>query len=99
MHFLLHYEFAPDYLARRSEFRSVHLGLAWQAVERGDLVLGGAVGDPIDGGLLLFRGESPAAAVDFAEADPYVVNGLVTNWNVKPWHTVIGAGAANPIRG
>jgi uncharacterized protein YciI len=98
MHYLLSYEFASDYLARRGEFRTAHLELAWEAVERGEIVLCGAVGDPIDSGLLLFQGDSPAAATAFAEGDPYVRNGIVTRWQVKPWHTVVGPAAANPVR-
>ncbi len=31
MHYLLFYETAPDYLERRSQFRTEHLTLAWQA--------------------------------------------------------------------
>ncbi len=94
MHYLLHYEAAPDYLERRAEFRGDHLAMALAARERGDLVLGGAVGDPVDGALLLFRTEESAKA--FAGADPYVANGLVTRWYVRPWHTVVGEGIEPP---
>lgn len=97
-HFLLTYQVAPDYLVRRGEFRDAHLALAWQAVERGELVLGGATGDPPDGALLLFAGDTPAAAEAFARADPYVLNGLVTAWRVLPWKTVVGVAAADPVR-
>ena len=58
MHYLLIYELAPDYLARRPQFRTAHLTLAWQAAERGDLLLAGAVGDPLEGAILLFSAES-----------------------------------------
>jgi hypothetical protein len=98
MHFLLLYELAPDYLERRGEFRMTHLNLAWQAVERGELVLGGALADPADSAVLLFQGESPAAAERFAEADPYVQNGLVRSWRVRPWNTVVGPAAATPVK-
>ncbi len=98
MHWLLMYELAPDYLERRPDFRGAHLDLAWAAVERGELELGGAVGDPVDLAILLFRGESPAAAEAFAAADPYVRNGLVRSWRVRPWTTVVGEGAAMPVR-
>jgi uncharacterized protein YciI len=98
MHFLLFYDTAPDYLARRGEHRGDHLALAWAAHERGELVLGGALADPVDGALLLFRGDSPAVAERFAEADPYVRNGLVTRWHVRPWTTVVGETAATPVR-
>lgn len=92
------YDFAPDYLERRGEFRNEHLTLAWRAHERGEVVLGGALGEPVDGGLLLFRSDSPAAAEQFAQADPYVTSGLVTRWRVRPWTTVVGKDAATPVR-
>lgn len=97
-HFVLSYDLAPDYLARRPQFRDAHLARAWEAVERGELVLGGALGDPVVGALLLFVGETPEAAEAFARADPYVANGLVTGWRVRPWATVVGADAAMPVR-
>ncbi|MDP5280543.1 YciI-like protein [Sphingomonas sp. DG1-23] len=95
-HFLLFYELAADYLERRSRYRDAHLGLAWAAVERGELLLGGAVGDPVESALLLFT--DVAAARAFAQADPYVAQGLVTRWSIAPWATVVGGEAANPVR-
>ncbi len=97
-HFLLSYELAPDYIERRPLFRAPHLALAWQAVERGELLLAGALGDPVEGALLLFQGESAAVAEAFARADPYVTNGLVTGWRVLPWATVVGDAAVDPVR-
>lgn len=98
MHYLLIYDLAPDYLERRAAFRAEHLALAWRAHERGDLVLAGALADPTDQAMLLFQGDSPAAAEAFAAVDPYVKNGLVRQWRVRPWTTVVGALAANPVR-
>jgi uncharacterized protein len=98
MHYLLFYEYAPDYLTRRAELRPSHLKLAWQASERGELLLGGALADPVDSGILLFQGDSPAVAEQFAAADPYVLNGLVIHWRVRPWTTVVGPLAASPVR-
>jgi uncharacterized protein YciI len=96
MHVLLTYELAPDYLTRRSAFRAPHLALAWEAADKGDLILGGAVGDPVESALLLFT--SAEAATAFAEADPYVAEGLVRAWRVLPWTTVVGRDAATPVR-
>jgi uncharacterized protein YciI len=93
MHYLLMYDVTDDYVERRAAFRTAHLDLARQAVERGELVLGGALAEPVDTALLLFRGSSPAAAEAFAMADPYVLNGLVKRWRVRPWTTVIGKDA------
>jgi uncharacterized protein YciI len=98
MHYLLFYEVAPDYLERRGQFRDAHLALAWEAHARGELILGGALADPVDGAVLIFAGESPAVVERFVAADPYVHNGLITSWRVRPWTTVVGDGAANPVR-
>ena len=97
MHYLLIYDAAPDYVQRRTEFRNAHLSLAWEAYDRGDLVLAGALGNPVDGAALLFTGSSPEVASSFAKVDPYVVNGLVTTWSVREWTTVVGENAATPI--
>jgi uncharacterized protein YciI len=97
-HYLLFYELVDDYLTRRAEFRDVHLGLAWKASERGELVLGGALANPVDGAVLLFKGDSPEVAERFAKSDPYVANGLVKRWYVREWTTVVGEGSANPRR-
>ena len=90
MHYLLMYETAPDYLDRRGAFRSQHLGLAREAHARGELVLGGALANPVDGAIFLFKGDSPKIAEDFAAADPYVKNGLIKSWHVREWTTVVG---------
>ncbi|MFN0020150.1 MAG: YciI-like protein [Pirellulaceae bacterium] len=93
MHYLLFYDVVADYAERRTPFRAEHLALARAAHQQGELVLGGAFADPIDGAVLLFVGDSPAAAEKFAAADPYVRNGLVTKWRVRAWGTVVGDGA------
>ena len=98
MHFLLLYQFVPDYLERRPLHRSEHLRLAWQAHERGELILAGALAEPADAAVLLFEGENDAAAKARAAADPYVRAGLVTRWSVRPWTTVVGDSAATPVR-
>lgn len=97
-HFLLFYDVADDFMERRPDFRREHLEVAWQAHERGELVLAGALLDPPDGALLLFRGEAPAVAEQFAHQDPYVVHGLVRSWRVREWTTVVGTEPANPVR-
>jgi uncharacterized protein YciI len=96
-HFLLFYDVAPDYLERRGAFRGVHLEKAWASHRRGELMLGGALADPIDGAVLLFRAESIAVVEDFARTDPYVVNGVVVRWRAREWTTVVGDDAATPI--
>lgn len=90
MHTILFYELVDDYLQRRAALREEHLEKARQSLNRGDLVLAGALADPVDQAMLLFRGDSTEAAEAFAKADPYVKNGLVKSWRVRKWTTVIG---------
>lgn len=98
MHYLLFYDVVDDYVERRAAFRAEHLALARQASERGELVLGGALANPVDGAILLFRGTSPAVAERFAAVDPYVKNGLVRSWRIREWTTVVGPGAEVPAK-
>jgi uncharacterized protein YciI len=97
-HFLLLYDLAPDYMERRSSLRGEHLQLAWAAHEQGQLVLGGALTEPTDTAVLLFKADSREAVESFAKADPYVTQGLVTAWRVREWTTVVGGDAAAPLR-
>jgi len=97
MHYLLMYDVVDDYVERRAPHRREHIALAREAVARGELVLGGALASPADGVVLLFRGNSPAAAEAFAQSDPYVRNGIVTRWRVREWTTVVGRDAEVPL--
>src|SRR3989442_14660377 len=96
MHYLLFYDVVPDYVSRRGQFRDAHLKLARQAYERGELVLAGALADPVDGAVLIFRGRDAQAAEAFARADPYVASGLVTKWRGRARAPPAGGGGAPP---
>src|SRR5262245_10539132 len=96
-HYLLFYTVAEDYVTRRAPYRKAHLEHAWRSVGRGELVLGGALANPPDAAILLFRCDSPAPVDAFAKDDPYVKNGVVTAWRVREWTTVAGTEAATPI--
>jgi uncharacterized protein YciI len=97
LHYLLFYDVVSDYAERRLPLRVAHLAHARAAHACGELLLGGALCDPVDGAVLLFRGDSPAAAEAFAAADPYVTHGLVTRWTVRAWATVVGDEPAIPL--
>ncbi|ACL39092.1 YCII-related [Pseudarthrobacter chlorophenolicus A6] len=99
MHAVLEYTYADDYLESREQYRGLHLKAAWEAVERGELLLGGAVGEGPFTGLLIFTGDSALdAAKAFVAADPYVAGGVVTSWTARPWTTVVGHEAATPVQ-
>jgi uncharacterized protein YciI len=89
-YFALFYHVVDDYVARRAQFREDHLRLADAAHRRGELVLAGALTDPTDGALLVFRAPDRSVAESFARNDPYVLNGLVTRWEVRSWAVVVG---------
>jgi uncharacterized protein YciI len=89
-YYALFYDAIDDFIARRGAYRDEHLRLAREAYARGELVLAGALADPPDGALLIFQGESPAVAEVFARQDPYVKNGLITDWRVRNWIVVVG---------
>jgi uncharacterized protein YciI len=74
------------------------LKLAWEAQERGEIVVAGALQDPADMAVLMFQGESPEVAERFAKADPYVLHGLVAGYRVRQWNTVVGELAFTPVR-
>jgi|SRR5690606_9946223 len=89
-YYALFYTTVQDYIQKRTPYREQHLTLAKAAAENGTLIMGGALADPSDGALLVFKGDSPKIAEDFARNDPYVKNGLITKWYVRPWDVVIG---------
>ena len=92
-YYVLEYEVVDDYVNRRAPFREAHLTLLREAHARGVVSIGGALGNPPDGALLIFRSETPSVAEDFARRDPYVTNGLITRWRVRPWNVVVGGEA------
>ena len=89
-YYVLEYEVVDRFAERRAPFREEHLRLVRDAHANGELVKAGALGDPPNGALLVFRAASPAEAEAFARRDPYVTNGVVTRWKVRPWNVVIG---------
>jgi hypothetical protein len=96
MHFLLIYEVVNNYVEKRVPYRKDHLSLIQKAFDAGEIVLAGALAEPADGAVLVFRGPGPEAAERFARADPYVINGVVTSWRIRKWSTVVGDGATLP---
>jgi uncharacterized protein YciI len=89
MYLLLEYALVDDYLERRAAVRDEHLSLASAAHARGDLLLAGALPDPYDRALLIWTADRDVVE-SFAEQDPYVRNGLVSRWTIRPWNVVVG---------
>ena len=90
MYYMLIYKTVDDYVERRAPYRAEHLGYAEAARTRGELFMGGALADPADTAILVFKAESRAVVENFARNDPYVRSGLIVEWSVRPWTVVIG---------
>ena len=97
MHFVLTYHYTDDYLEKRGQYRNDHLRHAWAAQQRGQLILGGAAGDPPDSAVIVFDVQDDAMIEQFVQADPYYLNGLVRSYRIQPWTTVVGDLAMSPI--
>jgi uncharacterized protein YciI len=87
-HQALIYDYVENAVEARAPHREEHLALVQRYFDSGDLSAGGALGDPPHGGLIIFRGDDPAVAERFVGEDPYVANGVVTNWRIEPWTVV-----------
>jgi uncharacterized protein YciI len=90
MYYILFYKTVDNYVEKRIPFRDAHLAYAQKAHETGSLFMAGALVDPADTAVLVFIGDAPDFAEEFARNDPYVINGLITNWYIRPWTVVIG---------
>ena len=91
MHFLLFYDYVEDILERRAPHRAGHLALVGEYAERGEVILAGAFVNPTDGATLVFQVENRSQIEDFVQKDPYVINGLVTEWRIREWKVVAGS--------
>lgn len=90
MYWLLLYDYVDGILERRAPFREAHLALARDAHQRGTLVLAGALADPLDGAVFVFRADDRSVVEGFVQNDPYVTEGLVTAWRIRSWNVVVG---------
>jgi len=90
MYYILFYTTVKDYIEKRVPYREVHLAYAEEAYKRGELILAGALDNPADSAVLVFKGDSPKAAEEFVKNDPYVKSGIITKWEIRPWTVVIG---------
>jgi hypothetical protein len=96
VYWILFYEVVDDYVERRRPLRDRHLARAQEAYQRGELLLAGALAEPADGAVLVFKASSAAVAEQFARDDPYVKEGLVTSWRIRQWTVVVGEGIDPP---
>ena len=97
-YYAVFYEVVDDFIARRAAFRGEHLRRVSESYARGELILGGALAEPVDRALLVFHVADKQTVLSFVLNDPYVLSGLVKKWEVRPWNVVTGnAAAPNPV--
>lgn len=90
MYYILFYEAVDNYIEMRQPFREAHFNHIKPYVDRGDVRLAGALADPADGAVLVFNVNDKKIIEEFAGNDPYVKNGVVTNWYIREWTVVLG---------
>ena len=90
MYYVLLYDYVKDVAERRTPFRQTHLGMLGKLKDEGKVLMAGAWSDPLDGAAFVFKGPDKSVVEDFVRVDPYVANGLVTQWRVREWNVVVG---------
>lgn len=89
MYYLLTYQLIDDYLEAREAYRADHFQHVKAAQAKGAFFMGGAFDGGKEAGLL-FKVDNKQVVEDFVLNDPYYKAGLVTSWEAKLWHVVIG---------
>jgi len=83
---ILFYDYVENILELRAPHRDAHLSEIRAGRDDGRIVMAGPLGDPPHGAAIVFKDKATAEA--FANADPYVSNGLVSDWHVDLWAVV-----------
>lgn len=88
---LLTLDYVEDILEKRDPYRAEHIAGAKAEEEAGRCVLAGALQNPTDKGVFVFKDCDEGYVRDFVERDAYVKAGLVTGYTIRPWLVVVGA--------
>lgn len=91
MYYILTYDFVSDYMYARTPHRADHFAHIKPYIDNGSLLLGGALVDPSDKGVLVFQATDEQTVEEIAKQDPYVKNGVVTKYVVRQWSVVAGS--------
>jgi uncharacterized protein YciI len=89
-YYILIYKTVDNYIERRAPYREKHLAYCSASKARSELFMGGALADPPDTAILVFRTADRSVVEGFARDDPYVKAGLIQEWSVRPWTVVVG---------
>jgi uncharacterized protein YciI len=73
VYYILFYEVIGDHVTRRAPYREEHLRLLNEAHERGELVMAGALSEPVDGAVLIFCADDATVPRRFAQLRPDIL--------------------------
>ena len=88
--YVVQYDYVENLLEKRKPYRTSHLAHIGKQMEQGNVVLAGTVGNPPTEGLMIFRNLTSTEVEQLAQEDPYVINGVVKKFTVKPYLAVVG---------
>ncbi len=88
MKYVMTYRAVEDFLPLAQRNYPGHSARVDEFARRGDLLMVGTFDEPMNGeamGVFTTR----EAAEEFIGGDPFVLNGVVASWAVRPWNEVL----------
>ena len=87
---LLTLEYVDDMLEKRGPHREEHLAGARRGFDAGEIVMAGALTDPVDAGVFVFKNVDKEFVENFVKNDAYYKAGVVAKYTIRPWMDVVG---------
>ncbi|HZE34367.1 MAG TPA: YciI family protein [Actinoallomurus sp.] len=88
MKYVVFYESSPDVLTLAPQHFPAHQARLADFHARGLLLMVGTFGDPVkEGSMAIFT--TREGAEEFVKGDPFVLNGVVSSWNLREWNEVL----------
>jgi uncharacterized protein len=91
---VLFYESSSDVRAKAPQHFAAHRARWEEFRARGTLLMVGPFANPEEGAMAVFT--TGEAAQEFAEGDPFVLNGVVTKWHIRKWDEAIANDQSAP---
>ena len=89
-YFLLTLDYVENMVEKRASHREEHLNGAKKASGEGYCVMAGALTDPVDTGVFVFKNCSREKVETFVKNDAYYRAGLIPSYTIRPWMVVVG---------
>ena len=87
---LLTLDYVENMLEKRGPYREEHINGAKKAFEQGKCAMAGALTDPVDTGVFVFKNVDKEFVENFVKNDAYYKAGLVPKYTIRPWMVVVG---------